>query len=655
MRRREFVGAGIAAVTGLQDITRRVLGERLKPRPRLALSAWADEYRYLSPESAAEPGRWRTARVPYLREIMDTITDAQVERVVLQKGAQLGFTEGVVGNAVGYYIHQDPAPILVVQPSVDPMAKAWSKDRLAPMVRDTPCLRVLVSDPRSRDSANTTLHKVFPGGHITCVGANSAAGLATRPIRILLFDEVDRYPPSAGTEGDPVDLGVKRSVTYWNRKIVLGSTPGHEETSRIAPAFGESDQRYYFVPCPHCERMQWLRWRDKAKQYRLIFQRTPDGDVVPGSAHYQCEHCDELIEESHKGWMLARGEWRARYPGRPVVGFHLSQLYSPWVSWEEIAQEFVDAQGNPERMKVWVNTVLAETWQGQGERIEQGSLLSRREPYPAELPAGVGLLTAAIDVQVDRLELAVKGWGAGQESWLIAHHRIPGAPHDLETWKRAEVLITKAYRHELGAALHVSACAVDSGYETDAVYAFVRPRQRRRFFAVKGISERGRPILGRPAKRPNRAGVRVWPIGTDTAKDVVFGRLRLTDPGPGYMHFPPPQVDGADDDYLTQFTHERRTVRYVKGFPVRVYEPVRKSAAVEAIDLEVYNLAALHFLGPAVTEYLETWVKRAQDAGRRSDGEVDSASRPIPEPSAPDPRPSRRKRTGGNWATDWKR
>ena len=332
--------------------------------PKLTISEWADLYRYLSPEASAEPGKYKTSRAEYQRGIMDAFSDPQVTRIVVMSSAQVGKTE-ILNNIVGYYIDQDPSTILNLQPTLE-MAQTWSKDRLAPMVRDNPCLTKKVKSSKSKDSDNTILHKLFPGGHITMVGANSPAGLASRPIRIVLCDEVDRYPVSAGAEGDPVNLAIKRTTTYWNKKIGLFSTPTIKGVSRIEKAFAESDQRYYYVPCPHCGVYQRLRWghvkysKDNIKE-----------------AYYECEHCGGHLSDSDRYRAIARGYWEAQEEFKGVAGFHLNELYSPWRKLADIVQDFLDAKDKPDTLKTWVNTSLGETWEEAGESVDPDSLESR--------------------------------------------------------------------------------------------------------------------------------------------------------------------------------------------------------------------------------------------------------------------------------------
>ena len=575
-----------------------VEARELRPPPKLTVSQWADAKRMLSRESSAEPGRWHTDRAPYQREIMDAFNDPDIEAVVFIKAAQVGATE-IVNNIVGYHIDQDACSILVVQPNVKPMAEAWSKDRLAPMLRDTPCLRDKVRDPRARDSGNTITHKVFPGGQLTVAGANSSAGLASRPIRIVLNDEIDRFPASAGSEGDPIALGKKRTITFWNRKEGLFSTPTLKGVSRIESAYDESDQRHYEVPCPRCGVYQCLEWQG------IAFERDKDDQLIVDSVRYVCQTCAAAIDESEKPEMLERGYWVAARPMRSTAGFRLNGLYSPWLRWAECVQEFLDAKANPERLKVWVNTILGETWEEKGDRVDVTD--RHLERHDAEVPSGVGVLTAGVDLQKDRLEVLVVGWGTGQESWRVWHERIYGDPVQDDVWQRLEVLLTRPYQHVNGAPQRIRCAAIDSGSYTDSVYRFVAPRQRRGVYAIKGRGEPGYPIIGRPAKR-NRAGVRLFPVGIHAAKDMLFHRLKITRPGPGYMHFCVQKDEGLDAEYFAQFGAEMKITHYVRGVLMPRYKQIR--ARNEAIDLDNYALAALHILGRAVYEHLDQWVQR---------------------------------------------
>jgi len=565
----------LSAATKMGRLRREAL-RVLTPPPRLTISQWADRYRRLSPESSAEPGQFRTSRAEYQRGIMDAVTDPAVERVVLMTSAQIGKT-AMLENAIGFYISQDPAPILVLMPTLE-MAQAFSKDRLATMLRDTPVLKGLVQDPRARDSGNTMLHKTFPGGHITLTGANSAANLASRPIRIVLCDEVDRYPASAGTEGDPVHLATKRTATFWNRKIILTSTPTIKGLSRIEHAFEASDQRRFYVPCPECGEHQILKWASL---------RWDEGR--PETAHYVCEHCGAIIEERHKTAMLMAGQWRAEAPFAGTAGFALNELYSPWRRWADIAVDFLLAkQGGTEMLQVWVNTSLGESWEDQGDAIEATGLIARLEEYDRDsIP--LAAITAGVDVQKDRIEASVVAWGAGQEAWLLEHAVLPGDTARPEVWQDLDQLLADHAPH---------AVAVDSGFNASMVYAFC---ERRRFaYAVKGASGFDRPVVEDATKRAKRlrnrrrvGGSPVQIIGVDTAKVQVQSRLRLVSPGPGYIHFS--EAAGCDEEYFAQITAEKLVTKYRMGRATQ--EWVQQRPRNEALDALVYALAALLLWG----------------------------------------------------------
>ncbi len=615
--------------------------EILVAPPKLTISEWADRHRMLSRESSAEPGQWRTDRAPYQRGVMDAFSDPEIETVVFMKSAQVGATE-ILNNVVGFHVDRDPSPIMVIQPNVKPMAEAWSKDRLAPMLRDTPTLRGKVTDPRSRNSNNTITHKVFPGGHITVVGANSPAGLASRPIRILLGDEIDRFPESAGSEGDPVELAIQRTQTFWNRKIGLFSTPTIKDLSRIEKAWKQSDQRRYFVPCPQCGALQTLEWKQ--------IQFSHDNHIVdPDSVYYLCQECDGMIDELDKPAMIDAGEWVSGATAPGIAGFHINALYSPWKSWPKIAQEFLDVKDDRERLKVWVNTTLAEPWEDRGEKINPEQFEARAEAYVSEVPAGVGVLTAAVDVQLDRLELEVVGWGAGEESWRIAHHRIYGDPDSEDPWQRLEALLAKPYEHELGATIRIRATMIDSGYKTVSVYNFVRPRQARNVWATKGVDGYGKSPLSR-STRANRDGVKLFTVGTMQLKDQLFSRLRLTHPGPRWMHFRKQHAfdNGFDAEFYAQFGAEKVVVERKGGRRHRTYVQIRDRN--EAIDLEVLNLAALHALGAGVRNHLEKWVTKLRETGMQQTAE---AGQPTDPDTPPTVTRQRKRKRGRSWVQDY--
>lgn len=521
---------------------------------------------------------------------MDAVNEPGIREIVFKTSAQVGKTE-ILNNIAAYFIHQDPAPLLLIQPSLE-MAEAWSKDRLAPMLRDTEALQDLFRDPRTRDSGNTLLHKKFPGGHITMAGANSPASLASRPVRIVLLDEEDRYPTSAGSEGDPGSLAEKRTTTFWNRLLVVSSTPTVKGFSKIDSRYARSDRRSYYVPCPHCDTYQVLRW---------AHIRWQEGNAK--TAHYLCPHCGVILNDSDKPQMLARGQWRGEAPFEGIAGFHISELYSPWVMWPEMVAKFLDAKRLPEVLKTWVNTSLGETWEEEGEGVNAELLQKRKENWGATLPEQVVVLTAGVDVQGDRLEIEVIGWGLDEESWSIAYHVIHGNPAQAEVWRDLDRLIKTKFIHASGIELNIACICVDSGgHHTQDVYAYVKKRQLQRVFAIKGASQAGKPLIGKWS-RNNSLRIKLFPVGTDTAKQIIYSRLHITEPGAGYCHFPA----HYEEEYFRQLTAERVITRFNKGFPVRAWE---KPPGVrnEALDCRVYGFAALHILNPnlaALSEELE--------------------------------------------------
>jgi phage terminase large subunit GpA-like protein len=502
------------------------------------------------------------------------MTSAQVGKTLIMKAI------------IGFHIDQDPAPMLNVQPTLD-MADTFSKDRLAPMVRDTPCLSGKIADAKSRDSGNTILHKRFPGGHITIVGANAPSGLASRPIRVALFDEVDRYPASAGTEGDPISLGKARQKTFWNRRTVEASTPGDEDTSRIYPAWLASDMRRFNVPCPQCGHRQVLRWASVKK-------RPGEEHLTAENAAITCESCDARWTDSQRIDSLQGGRWVAEHPERRVAGFHLNELYSPFRRLSEIVADFLSAKRSKETLKTWVNTSLGEPWKDlEGDKVESAQLEARREPY-VEPPPGALLVTMAVDTQDDRLEIEFVAWGIGEESWGLDHVVLRGDPGQMDLWNRLSDQLARTFRRSDGAALTIAACGIDSaGHYTKQVYAWAQ-QHRDRAFPLIGRAGKGRAIVGMSKSLLKDYNLRLMIVGTDTAKELLLkSRVQITTPGPGYCHWP----SKYPADYFKQLTSEVRKVKYSHGHPEFVWV-LPKGERNEALDLRVYGMALVALLRP---------------------------------------------------------
>ena len=574
------------------EIYGRAFGKGWLPEPRLSVSEWADEFRHMGTRAGRASLRWSTSTTPYLREIMDALGPrSPAKRVVFVAGSQIGKTE-TGNNWLGFLMDRSPGGILVVRPTVEE-ARRFSRQRLDPMIETTPALAGLVRPARSRDAGNTLLLKEFPGGVLMLTGSNSTTGLKSMPIRYLFADEIDEYPGDVDGQGDPISLAEKRlgGPTYSRRKVFLASTPTVKGLSRIEREFLASDQRRYFVACPDCGHFDWIRWENI---------RWEEGK--PETAALACVACGTMIEERFKREMLPRGEWRATAGGNgETIGFHLSSLYSPlgWYPWSAAVDEFLDAKEDPMKLKTWINTVLGETWEERGESVEPDTLLERAEEYPAEVPAGVGILVAAVDVQDDRLEVAVKGYGAAEESWLIAYQQIFGDPGGEDIWLELDRFLLQTFQHESGREVPIACVAVDSGgHHTEEVYRFCVVRLKRRVFAIKGGGDTGKPLVGRPRKS-NRYRANLFTLCVDTGKGTVYSRLKIAGPGPGFVHFP----EWIDEEYIAQLCAEKAVRKWKKGRgTVREWIKIRERN--EALDLEVYCLSALYILGPSVVRSL---------------------------------------------------
>ena len=572
---------------------RTALMEGLRPEQALTVSEWADKHRRLSSKASAEPGPWRTNRTPYLREPMDCLSStSSVQRVVMMFAAQTGKTEAGA-NWLGYVIDHAPGPMLLVQPTVE-MAKRLSKQRLESLITETPVLAEKIAPSRSRDSGNTMFAKDFPGGMMLLTGSNSATGLRSTPCRYIFCDEIDAFPSDVDGEGDPVSLAEKRATTFARRKILLTSTPTVKDFSRIEAEYERSDQRRFYVPCPCCSVMQWLKWP------QLKWENNE-----PATAAYECEVCHERFAEIHKPAMLRNGEWRATAPSNgKTAGFHLSGLYSPlgWLSWADMVDDFLRAKTDAPMLKSFVNTRLAETWEEDfASKVSADGLLERCEHYQAAMvPEGGLALTVGVDVQDNRLAISVWAWGREEEGWLLDHQEIYGDPSRQELWKQLDEVVLREWPHAVGPAMRPDVVAIDSGgHFTAEVYQYARERARQGVVAIKGQSQRGKPPIGKGSKvdvnhqgRTLKRGAVVYLVGGDTVKTTLFGRLKHNEQGAGFLHF----HMGTTGEYFEQLTAEKQVLRYNRGgFPTR--EWVKKpSARNEALDCLVYAYAALNLM-----------------------------------------------------------
>ncbi|HDS1775900.1 TPA: phage terminase large subunit family protein [Pseudomonas putida] len=659
--------------TGYADgakVYREAYGRGLQPDPELWVDEWSDEYMRIPRDTgAAEPGKYRTARTPYAREPMRCLSPAHpCKRVITMVASQLMKTQ-IALNWIGALIHMSPSNILTLLPSLA-LAKRVSA-RIGKTIAATPELRARVAASRSRDARNTMDTKEFEGGTLYATTAGSASNLAELAAKYIYGDEIDRWDVDVDEEGDPIELAETRGSTFGrNAKFYFSSSPTIKGASRIADLFETSDQRHYYVPCPTCGHLQVLEWENLL--YSADFQ----------TVHYKCSSpdCDVLIEEHHKGEMLTKGEWRSHAQGDgETVGFHLNALYAPlgWTSWADLAKQYEKAKraqdrGDLEPMQVFYNTRLAKVWDSAVEQTKAEVLQARalQEDYVlGTLTVGVLVLTCSVDVQANRLEVMVIGWGVGMERWIVDFKVIPGDPADQRTWDLLDEVLKARYRHPCGVALGILATGIDSGgHHTHEVYQFCRVRRWRNVFALKGASKPGKPVI---AQRPSlvdvtwkgqteRNGAELWMIGTDTAKDWIYNRYGF-ESGPGAVHF----AKDLPDEFFQQCVAERKIARYVKGYK-RIEWVKGKADRNEALDLQVYNLAMAYYLG--LHRYGEQdWDKLRQamaqaslfdepspakqpviERGRDEDDDPDEESvsatpppaRPVPRATPPPPRPA---------------
>lgn len=578
-----------------------------------SLVDWLERYLILSPARAAKSGPYRIEETPYLREILEVLADDEHERVVVKKASRLGITEAAINGFVGYTVATDPGPLMVVWPTKDD-AMDWSKEVLPELFETTVPLQGKLNDA-ARASDNTILHKAVPGGHLHMVGSNSPRTFRRKNIRYLLFDELDACDVySKGREGSVIKRAERRTTTYDNRKILLTGSPELLETSRIHKEFEHSDQRHFYVPCPTCDHrqvlvlsnLQWDKLEGKTGRARHRFE----------TAHFVCVSCSERIEHRDKRAIVRAGAFKPHNPGHPVAGFALNAFVSLFAnaSWPQLAEEYYNATRDKSEMVAFVNTILGEAYEDRGGAPDEGELLKRRETYAAEVPAGVGVLTAAVDVQHDRLELLVVGWGVGQESWQIAHHRIFGDPDEPDVWRRLDALIGRPYQHEAGLPIYIRFTFVDSGDLPERVHQYTKPRRRRNVFSMRGEPNRRNrklPILKR--SKSGDGSNTLFLLDVDRCKDILYRRLRITTPGPGMIHFPAVQPDGLDDEYLKQFENVKKIVRRDRhGKEIRGYAD---RGNVEAVDLTNYCYGALLALGDAVVNELPQLVTETQRRG----------------------------------------
>ncbi|MDR1353419.1 MAG: phage terminase large subunit family protein [Treponema sp.] len=563
----------------------RRLQSVIKPPPKTTISEWAEKERVVSSEETSAPGDWHSDRAPYTVGIMDAISDPKVEQVVVMCAAQMGKTNAGILNPIGYYITYDPCPIMVVQPTIA-MGETFSGKRLTPMLRDTPCLRGKIAPEKSRSPDNKILEKSFPGGYIVIAGANSAPSLKSRPVRVVLFDEVDEAPDNLAGQGDPIELAFARTNAFPNRKKVLTSTPTIKGKSRIEAAYNDSTRERWAHQCPECKEWSQFSWR------RLDFE----------TMRMSCPFCGGAY--SRREWEAGGGMWVAENPEHNTKGFHVNALDSQ-LAWDNLVEKWADAQrlakkGDYSKLITFINTILAETWEIKGEVVESHALEGRREVYNAELPDGVCVLTMGVDVQDNRLAYEVVGWGMGFESWGIDYAEIFGDPRGGDVWNRIDDLLARAWSYGNGKRIRISRVAVDTGgHMTPSVYAYCKARQSQGVYPIKGQAGDKLPLT-RPSKQSREKGLFI--VGVDGIKSDILSWLKIGQPGDGYCHFPKDKDDipvrGYDAAYFEMLTAEKRVVvQNKRGFPVYEWHKAA-GARNESFDCRVYARAALRIMSP---------------------------------------------------------
>lgn len=581
-------------MTALENLYRQTMA-MFKPPKTQTVSEWADENRVLLSASSSMPGKWRTDRVPYQRDIMDAFNQTGVEEIVIMASSQTGKSE-IELNMIGSIIDNDPGPILYVQPT-DKTAEDYSKRRIAPMINACRSLKEKVYKAKGRDAENTIGMKMFPGGSLSIIGANSPSGLASKPIRYLFFDEVDRFPASAGTEGDPIIMAERRTETYTvtrNKKIVKVSSPGNKGESKIETAYLRGTQEEWRVQCPHCQQYSFIRLKDISFEHEKTKDKTGMTHYKVHDVMWKCPYCHGLTDEQMTKRQPAK--WVAQNPDAlsdGVRSFHLNVFVSPFSSWNMVIKKFLQVKSNPEELKVFTNTMLAETWEIRDKGTEPERLFKRREHYNGEVPTGVLVLTCGIDTQDNRLEYEVVGWDDKETSWGIEKGVILGRADSEGVWAEVDALLDREWQAANGSTMRILATFIDSGgHFTETIYRECDRRMSKRIFAIKG--EGGNKPYVRPMKasRKSREGVRFL-IGVDTGKEAIMYGTTIELGKERCMHFPIDEGKGYDLEYFRGLVSERMIVQRRNGTNVLTWDKVYERN--EPLDIRNYARAAYKY------------------------------------------------------------
>lgn len=615
----------------------------MKPPEDLTVSQWADKNRRLTSESSAEVGKWRTSRTPYMFDILDSFTDPLIEHIVVVAASQVGKSE-TINNMVGYCIDQDPGPILLIQPTIDDV-KRYSEMRIAPMIRETRCLKRKVADPKSRDAANTKRQKSFPGGVLVMTGSNVAHDLSSMPIRYVFGDERDRWATSAGSEGDPWELAVARTRTFYNKKMVEVSTPTVKGASAIENSYNLGTMERWKTQCPHCGEYVEITFDNIRFEYeaaekgdKKIFHITELFYVCPECGGISDEH---TMKSQPAKWVATVPEARKHHKTR---SFWLTAWVSPWATWESIILQFLQAGTDSAKLQVVYNTQFGELWEERGDMASEDDVMARREVYEAEVPDGVLLLTCGVDTQDDRLEYEVVGHRRFGETWGIKKGVILGRPDTEEVWERLDEVLSHKYKFKSGVSLQISLTFIDEGgHFTQEVRQHCLARQYDHVFAIKGANRPDIPYTAPPKKQKIVVNgkvigqVWVYEIGVNAGKQKIVDNLRVQSPGANYCHFP------LRDDYGKQFFKQLMSehLAYVPKLkhPWQ-WQKIPGHERNEAFDIRNYNLAACEILSP-------DWDAIEQKLRTAKPGE-ENASIPMKEKKA---KPRKRKKS--EFYDDW--
>lgn len=628
--------------------------EFLRPPPALRPSQWA-EASISIPAGNAIPGPIRFDNAPYQREPLDMTSNPACTRVTLMFGAQLGKTQLAL-CAQAFRIEHNPASQIMLQPSQGDL-HTWLETKFNPLIEANATLHRLIATPRARDGVNNQRMKSYPGGFIMFSWSGSPKTMRGRSAPFIVCDETDGYDRTH--EGHPVSLLWQRAATFGDQRLLMEiSTPTIKGASWIEDAYMQGDQRRYHVACPHCDHHQPLEWG------QVRWSKDDAGENLPETAGYVCAECGVVWNDGERVAAIRNAErvgagWKAVRPFRGHASYHLSELYSCFRRLQDIVQSFLDKRAAND-MQTFVNVSLAETWEEQGDQVDAASLMQRVEHFRAPAPAGVGVLTAGIDMQEDRLEVEIVGWGLGEESWSIDYRVLWGSPMSVDVWRDLDDLLGETFLHQSGAQMRISAAALDTGGTggmTQAAYEYARSRRGRRLFAVKGVGGWGRPVVTSPSRKRSGRGARpvdLFTVGVDESKVIVQRRLQILEPGPGYCHFP----HDRDPEYFAQLGAETLRTKMIRGFAVREWHQTR--ARNEAFDCRVYALAALKILNPNMKRSIDRLVpvEAEDEAKAKAPDPVEAEKPPMDQPDPPkDDAPSRkrrRRRLGkGGWVNKW--